>query len=398
MADQLTTTGLEIDSLEDRKTRIESDIHSNISENLDLSTDTPLGQIVEIFSEKIQSVAELLQESYGAWDPDQATGVSLSSLSRLTGTLKKRPTYGTVVLTINIDNGVTVPAGSLVSTAADTQTTWATDTAVTNSTGIPANFNVNATCTVLGRKVAAGGTLTNIISTIPGWNTSNNSDDANPGEDLERDEDLRVRRDAEVFLPGRDSIGALRAGVYAIDGVESAVVYNNPSPIPTAQVPTPHGVHIVIWDGSPASADDDELAEAIFQNLSSGTEPYGSTDVVYVDSEGTSHTMRFSRCTQILINAQLNLYYDPDYVGDAVVEAAVEDFINSLEPGENVYRSEIMKVVTELAGVVYIEMSGGSVPQLAINPAGLAAQDITIDVDEKAIANNITINSTVFTG
>ena len=139
MADELTATGLTIDALEDRLEAWKAALRAAISANLDLSADQPEGQLVQIPCERIQATIELVQAIYAAWNPDDATGHSLTALALLTGTEKRRATYGTVTLTCTLAGGVTLTGGQDAdSVNGDPTNIWIIDDDFTSPAGPPA--------------------------------------------------------------------------------------------------------------------------------------------------------------------------------------------------------------------------------------------------------------------
>lgn len=392
MTDQLTSTGLTIDSLEDRIAAIKARIRSSISANIPMSIEDPVGQLVEILAESIQNLAELAQVVHTAFDPAQATGNLLSSLCALTGTIKRAATQGTVTLTVDLDGGTVLPAGSIASVATDPTNQWATDTAVTAPAGPAASYTVAATAVEAGEYIALAGTITTIVTAVVGWNSVTNLADATPGQEIEEDPDLRERRDTEVFLSGSTSVEAIQADVSAIDGIISCKVYENNSTIPDGLRP-PHSFEVTLWDGSPPAVANADIAEAIFEGKPAGIRAYGTTTVAHVDSQGVSHQVGFSRATVVYILVDITINVNNDYAGDSAVETAIAAMINSLPVGAAVRRSDIIHVVEAIDGVEWTDLSAG--PLLSRKPAAVGAADIVLTETEKAYIQDTVADITV---
>jgi uncharacterized phage protein gp47/JayE len=211
MTDQLTATGLELDDLLTRQARIFSELRANISTVLDLTTDDSLGQIVNILLESEQAMAELIQAAYNSWDPDSASGHSLTSMSMVTGTQRNPATQGTVVLKCNLDGATLLPAGSQARAGNDPDNTWETLADFTSPAGPAANYNIDAQCITAGEIEAPAGTITTIVTPVVGWNSVTNDADADTGDEQETDSELRLRREIEVTAGGSSSVDNIRA-------------------------------------------------------------------------------------------------------------------------------------------------------------------------------------------
>jgi uncharacterized phage protein gp47/JayE len=390
MPDQLTSTGLTIKTLDERTDDIISDMHANISPNIDFSVPQADGQIVRILSEKIQQVAELVQEVHTAFDPNQATGNLLSMLCTLTGSSRRAATKGTVTLTLNLDAATTVLAGALFQVSGEPENRWATDVDVT-SVGA-GNYNVAATHITAGAFQALAATITVIVNPQAGLNSCTNSADAQVGLDEETDTELRLRREQEAFLPGSADVTAIQAQLSAIDEIISVVVYENTSIQSLLGMP-PKSIQAIIWDGSPPAADNAEIAETLFEQTSAGIQKYGTTVVTHTDTEGNDHQIGFTRATVVYILCDITLTAGTDYVGDAVVQTTINTYIETtLGTGGDVLRADIVQVVNELDGVDNIDLT---LLKLSRKPAPTAAADITIDRDEKAMVETLAADITV---
>jgi uncharacterized phage protein gp47/JayE len=392
MSDQLTASGIEIDTLDVRIARVKNQIRVNIADNLDLSSDQPSGQFVEIFCEEIQQIAELIQEVHTAFDPSQATGNLLSMLSSLTGTSKQGATYGTVTLTLNLDAATTVLAGALFQVSGEPDNRWETDVDVT-STGA-GNYDVAATAANAGAIQALSGTITVIVNPQAGLNSCTNALDAQQGENEETDTELRLRREQEVFLPGAASTVAIKAQLSDITGIISVFVDENTTTVPIGLLPA-SSIECIIWDGAPPAVANADIVAVIFEQKPASKNAYGKTIVTHVDSENNPHQIGFTRVTVINILCDITLVVDADYVGDAIVQTTINDYIETtLGVGEDVLRADITQYVNELDGVANVDLSA---LKLSIKPAATATVDIVVARDEKAMVETLATDITVTT-
>jgi uncharacterized phage protein gp47/JayE len=397
VTDILDSTGLYIDDLQTRLDRIKAELRSTISTTLDLTDNDPLGQATSILANSIQEIAEIIQLAYNAWDPDQATGFSLQALGTITGSERNPATAGTITLRCNLDGSTTLPAGSIAGVPVDSENRWATNAAYTSPAGPAANYDIAATCINTGEIEAPSGTVTQIVTPVGGWNSVTNPSDATPGQDIETDVALRLRREQGVFLGGSTSVEAIQSALSVLEDIIHVIIYENTKWYTVSGYP-PHCVVPVIWDGSPPAAANADIAEAIFDNKAGGIESFGTTIVAHEDTQGESHSIGFYRATQDDILVEIWVVVDSTYVGDTEVENAIAAEINALSIGDDVPRSLVVDAASDVTGVVSVEMvNGGNEPKLSISPAAVAASDVTIgDLNIARVtdaAANITVHS-----
>lgn len=395
MTDTLTSAGLTIKTLQERTEEIKADLRTNISANLYLESDSPVGQFLELNMEKLQQVAELLQEVHTAFDPSQATGNLLTALAALTGTQRRLATSGTVTLTVNLDGGTTLPAGSIAAVATDATNTWITDADVVAPAGPAANYSVAATAGNAGVYQALAGTITTIVTAVAGWNTVTNASDATEGENEETDTDLRARRQQEVALGGSTAPESIQADLSALDGMTSVLVYENDLWYAVGGIP-PKAIEAVIWDGATPAVANALIASTIYGSKAGGVQAYGSTVVAHVDDQGETHQIGFTRATQVDILVDITLEVNSDYAGDSAVQAAIATLVRGLDVGADVYRDDIIATVKDLAGVVRVTLASG--PLLDTKAGGApAAVDLVIAATEKAWVDDQAADITVTT-
>ena len=97
----LTTTGFERPLQDDLAADIAADEHDTISVQLDTSESTFIGNLNNIFADRLALAYEALEEAYNAVDPDNARDDRLVALALLTGTVRRDAQPGSVTLTVN---------------------------------------------------------------------------------------------------------------------------------------------------------------------------------------------------------------------------------------------------------------------------------------------------------
>lgn len=231
------------------------------------------GQIVSLLVDRDTALWDLMQATYAAGDPGQATGASLDAIASITGTIRTAAEFSLVTITLTGTLATSIPAGKVVKVlnsagasfatsvpgtlAADP--TWTITTAfhvgdivgangntygcitagtsagsgtgpsgtsvnITDGTahwrfiGIgTASANVPSAASTAGPIGALGYTLNFIATPVPGWQGAGNLTDAVIGQVREEDGPLRQKRQAELSADGIGTADAIRGIVIKVN-------------------------------------------------------------------------------------------------------------------------------------------------------------------------------------
>jgi uncharacterized phage protein gp47/JayE len=348
MASGLTTTGFVRKILDEIVADLGADERGRLSGQIDLSERTVLGNLNAVFGDHLSQVWEAFEELVRQFDPDNALDDRLVSLALLSGVERRGATSGLVTATVNLDASFAFAAGDLVAHVADQpDNRWVNRDAV-SSTGA-GNYSVVFESEDTGAGAsAASGTLSVIAQSATGWNSVTNALDATPGTDEESIEDLRARREASLSLAGSATVDAIRADVLQVDGVLQVLVEENTTDAATGGL-SPHSFRVVVWDGDPAAADEDEIAQAIHDTRPAGIPAVGSTGGSATTADGQVVNVAFERATAV------DIYVDVDIVSETGVSIAdVKAAILAAAPtrlGEDVIFNRISAAVFSVDGV-----------------------------------------------
>jgi uncharacterized phage protein gp47/JayE len=349
---ELTSTGLVTRTQAEILAEIEADQRAEISEGLDQSTSSPLGQVNLLFARAIRLVEEAIEATYASIDPDGATADALERVSAITGTVREAATASRVEVVCDLDAG-TYAAGTLrAAPAGRPEDTFINAAEVTSAGG---NTDVVFEAEETGPILVAADTLA-IASPVTGWNSIVSHPAATPGEDVETDEALRRRRVLEIERPGSSSATGIAADLSAnIPEIESVTVVENDTDATADSVP-PHAIEVIVYGPSPATTEDDEtVAAQILASKAAGIGTYGTTSVSVVDSQGQTKIVKFTRPADVACTCALVLVTDSSYVGDAEVAAHVaERAAETLVPGLDLSWDAIVSWVRELSGILRV--------------------------------------------
>lgn len=362
------------------KADIEASQKAEISPTLDLSSDSVLGQNNGIFARELAIAWEALEEAYYDFDPDRAEDDALTSLGKLTGTERRAASYSLVVLTCDLDVGTTLTSGiAFAAVEGDSENRWTPEEDYTAATDGAQNVTFRAEET--GPVEATDGTITVIATPVSGWHSVTNDLSASPGRTIDSDETLRTRREQQLAATGSATTSAIRADVLEVEGVETCQVFQNVGNRRDANGLPGHSIEVLIYDGDPSAADDDEIAQAIFESRAGGVQTFGSSSGTATDDDSEEHTEKFSRVAHVQIYLDYQLETDSDYPGDTFLKGYVVDTANARfdGSGEDALGDFCRTIPYGVAGVVKVlDFAIGT------SPAPTTDTDITIGVRELA--------------
>lgn len=238
-----------------------------------------------------------------------------------------------------------------------------------------------------GAVAAPAGSLTVIETQISGLTGVENALDAELGDEIESDAQLRLRRMSSLQKAGAGTLEAIKSDILGLDGVEAALVFENDTlSVDTAGRPA-KSFEVVVLGG-----DDDEIAETIWQDKPAGIQTFGTQSVVIQDSQGFERTIKFSRPTEVPIWVEFDLTITDAFPlsGPAQVEAAVLAYGANLNLGDDVIvLPALISALAGIPGITNVAVRIGTAP----DPVGSA--NIPIDAFEIAIFDSSRIGVTI---
>lgn len=287
-------TGFDVTEIDDLREQIASEWQEAFKEKdrplLNTDPETPQGQIIDsqvaTVNQKDSEVLYLAQQ----FDPRTAEGRFQNALAEIYF-IKRKPAINSYAMcTINGRAGTQIDAGALIESAID-GTQWSLDQNVT----IPANETITAkfTCLTDGAISASSGTLTKIVTTVTGWDTVTNAT-AIVGSLEESQSAFEQRRKDSVSLNARSTVNAVYANVAQCDDVIAVYAVDNKKNISETidnYTLTPHSIFVSVIGG-----ENEDIAKAIYNNLSAGCDYNGNTSVdITNEYSGAVETVKFYR-------------------------------------------------------------------------------------------------------
>jgi hypothetical protein len=207
-----------------------------------------------------------------------------------------------------------------------------------------------------GPVIALAGTLRNISGSVPGVVAAENADDAVLGVDAETDPEVRERVDETVSIAGGGFREAIIAILLEVSGVTAASVFENTSNIVDSEGREPGTVECFASGGT-----DEDVAEGVFNAVSSGIQTFGNVTEIVTDSQGNDVTIKFSRLTELRtwvdveLTTNTDIFQGPVYpaTGDDQVKAALA--LIEFDPGQDLWPEFLKGSITALVpGIITI--------------------------------------------
>lgn len=215
---------------------------------------------------------------------------------------------------------------------------------------IQSGANGKFTAVELGYQTCEIGELDTIAVGVSGWNSVYNYVAGDPGEDLESDESLRVRRAAAARVrKSRATDPAIEAALLDVRGVTSALVKSNRGfDTDSDGIPGKSFNSLVI------GGNDNEIAQCIYENQPAGIQSYGNTSVNITDSHGIEQQISFSRPTPVYlwVKVTYSLYDEEAFPGQDVVKAALVEWAErEYTLGKDVISTRINQGLYDVPGI-----------------------------------------------
>lgn len=194
------------------------------------------------------------------------------------------------------------------------------------------------------------GELDTIAVGVSGWNSVYNYVAGDPGEDLESDESLRVRRAAAARVrKSRATDPAIEAALLDVRGVSSALVKSNRGFATDSE-----GIPGKAFTSLVVGGNDNEIAQCIYENQPAGIQSYGNTSVNITDSHGIEQQISFSRPTPVYlwVKVTYSLYSEEEFTGEqSIKDALVEWAEKEYTLGKDIISTRINQGLYDVPGI-----------------------------------------------
>ena len=365
---------------------------SALGSDLDLSEESPQGQIISVLAIRFAETDEALTSIANGFSAARAAGVAQEDLFSPLGVDRLGATRSTVTSTMGGTAGVAIPVNSRVRTAAGDVFRATTAGTIAANGFVDIAMESVATGPVLATIAA----LTQIIDVLAGWETATNAAAATLGRNIENPADYRARYARSTMLNARTPRQAVVAALLDTTDVTDALVRENAT---NANV-TVQGVAIAarslysVVDGGT----DMDVARTLADYKTGGGPTTGATTVnlAVLDADGadTGSTVpiSFSRVSDVAITVTIPITLGSQFPSDGttrIIEGVVA-YVAGLGISDPVDSTRILvptlAVPGHMVGTVVIAESGGNrdltdrTAVLLNEQLTLAATDVTVNL------------------
>lgn len=287
MPNSLNSTGLVLATQAEWVAYFTAAYEAIYGSNINLGSDTPDGQWMNLNIQVILDLQDLLMQIYNQFDPDNAIGAVLDQRVAINGIQRQAGTFTITPITIVLSQSVnlyglnqTVQPVYTVSDSAGNL--WQLQV---SQLGVgPGTETYSFQSATPGANLTVPNTITVPVTIVLGVTSVNNPTIYTTlGLNEETDAALKVRRQISVSLASQGYLQGLLAALENINGVISAFVYENNTDSTDGDGVPSHSIWVII-DGSASSA---EIANAIYTKRNAGCGMFGQTSFTITQVDGS---------------------------------------------------------------------------------------------------------------
>lgn len=286
MPNIIDANGLQVSTRAEILDFYDAELRDIFGDDIDLSSNTPDGQLVNDFIQSVLDLEDLLVQVNNMFDPDNAIGVILDQRVAINGIQRQAGTFTITNVTL-----VVAQALNLYGIDQELQSVFTVSDNAGNEFVLQATQNIDGPGTyvfafqaaVKGAVLTVPNTITVPVSIVLGVTSINNPTPATTvGLNEESDSVLKVRRQKSVSLASQGYLAGLLAALENINGVTSAFVYeNNTSGTDIDGIPG-HSIWVIVAGSGAAS----EIAEAIYTKRNAGCGMFGAQSFLITQVNG----------------------------------------------------------------------------------------------------------------
>ena len=261
--------------------------------DINLSSDTPDGQMMMIFIQSILDILDFLTQINSQFDPDEAYGKILDQRVAINGIQRQAGTHTVTNITV-----VTSQALTLYGLDQDSQEIYT----VQDNSGNKWNLIETSVISVAGSNVlvfqaenpgavlSVPNTITTPVTVVLGVSSVNNPTlYTTLGINEETDYQLKIRRQKSVSLSSQGYLQGLIAALENIPGIVSVFIYENDTGSTDGDGIPSHSIWVIV-SGSANNAD---IANAIYTKRNAGCGMKGDQEFNITQADGTNFIIRW---------------------------------------------------------------------------------------------------------
>lgn len=309
--------GFSVDDVETVREQVRQEwINAFKAENtpeLDTEPETPAGQLIDSQTASIvQKDSEILYLA-NQMNPLTAEGVFQDALGQIYFITRHPEIKSTATIRCTGLTGTVITVGAQIRSSFD-NTLW--QSIESGAIGDEGYADVVFECTTSGPISASANTLTKIVTIISGWDTATNPESATVGQNEETQGAFETRRYQSVALNSRSAASAVFARVSSLNDVIAVCVRENKKDktvITDGVSLAPHSIYVSAVGGT-----NEEIAQAIYNSISSGCDYNGNTTVQITNiNTGAIEQVTFDRPESLPIGVKIVVRENDNLPSDA---------------------------------------------------------------------------------
>ena len=373
-----------------------TDIYSQNGEELNLDSNTPDGQLIELLAFMGTTIREMITEVYNSCDPDKCVGSIQDNRYQINYLTRKSGSYTLQNIAITTNQTVTLqgldasfndPEASAFSVSDDNGNIWYLVDTTTIYSGVT---SLEFRAKDKGAIIPTIGTITNLVTIIPGViSCINNVGATSIGAEEENDSDFRIRRARSVANAGKNNEDTMEGNLLALDGVVAVKIHTNRTNSTDDTGTTAHTIWAIVEGGA-----NTDIANVIYGNLG-GAGTRGSVTVPIITSSLQSININFDRETVVPLYIKFDLKPITD-LGE-INQSDIKQYIaNNLiyGIGEDVETSKVTQVCADAmlsdGGNGYaldVQVSKGGTATASITGTGITAASVVSSTFQDAVGD-----------
>ncbi|MDY3115991.1 MAG: baseplate J/gp47 family protein [Sutterella sp.] len=322
--------GVELPSTPEIRSEVESKIKEIFaSGNRDeptINTDptAPMGQVIDLFVAEIEAKNSAIAFLVNMFGRSTSTGSFLDALNSLYF-LERKVSEPTLIDCLCTGlQGTRIPFGATVKDANGNHFRCMTPLGVT--IGASGQAIVQFAAVDHGALIVQPNTVTDIVTTVPGWNSVTNPAAGVTGRDRESDAEYRSRASESVSINAHSTVDSILANVAALTGVIDCAVLENVGDEPIERFGVTIGGHSIAI--CVAGGEDTAIADVIYRKKDAGCGTSGNTVISTTDPNYSASRYEYRIVRPKVTNLYIQVEFFDSTIGDSVKKKIKEAIVN----------------------------------------------------------------------
>ena len=377
MANQnyIGVNGIVTQDLPEIVTDITNQLKTIYGENINVDSNSPDGQFINILAQIKKDVLDLCVQYYNNLDTERVIGIPQQILYKLNNCIIKAYTYSYVYINVSVSKSVNLqgldadidnPDGVGYTVSDGNGNRWILAESQTLTVG---THTLNFRAAELGNVTATPNTITIMETVLAGvTDITNPANNYITGATGESDSQFRIRRNQTVSSPSQGFDDALQSQLLNLDNITQAKVYSNRTASTQNGIPA-HAIWVIVEGGTSL-----EIGQTIYANVPPGIPMYGTQSVQVERVNGNFETVYYDTPTAVDLYVKMDIQLLSGAVDTAYVKSqlALQKFLIG-QSAEGVNLASVVKDIVTTNGSPYnvLVSTDGTTWAEVVTPTGL---------------------------